>query len=1429
MADDADSSLMLVQAAQIKEDEKKGIAADLRVIDVFDTGYTQAVAPSRESRFAAPARDAGARQATPEQLAAIESAARVELAKLGIGEAVKVEAKATGKAGVAGSYQNGRISVILDANGKWRETLDHEVIHALRDKALWDGAEYGLFTQDEWRALVKAARADKALVERVEAAYPDLSGLARSEEMVAELYRSHATGRREQPQGALAGAFGKVRSFFRALAAALRGEGFVDAAKIMEQIANGHIGGRGPGGGAKSKATNTHGTTARTFGMPTAPFKDSRSPEERPIVASLTGKELGEWAELKQLQAKARDWYRDNLVGQTVTNAATGWQISFNMSGAKKTTNSAGDVLLRLVPALRSIIEQGTLVRSEPDARGRHTIKAVHSFSARVSLEGQPKDVVVQVRETENGTFHYNLSRDMGDGAKFLRTSGWDETLPDGLESNPVTLNMDLQEPSVKESRFTEAASHFAEDVAVGTRSRIGRAKEKLSGIEGERSAISRAVTTAMGGDTNLLALVPGRALYGELGKSLPSARKYLREKDEMDTLRNEWHGKMDTVAQAWRKALSRDGAANTTMMEMMHEATIAGVDPARPFEPLVSEADARALKNGALSKDARKRILDLQERDRTRIVKHRDMVGRWNALPQPLKDVWNSVRNAYEEQGKAFEDAVVDNVRDAMAIGLERAQRKYEADMREITDEGLTGQEKDDAEAAAKKRLNGAKRRNGWGQNARISSLRAEFESNKITAPYFPLMRFGRFYLTLRDEDGKVISFSKHETEGDQLREAKRLQAEYPNGRIERGTIDDSFEAREQVDPSFVADIEAMMGDIGADREVMDGIWQKYIETLPDLSVRRSRLHRKGTEGYQADAFRAFGRQMFHGSHQLARLKYGLRMKKTLEDARVEAEQSNDPNRNGLIVTEMGKRHAFVMNPTGSALGQRLTSAAFVYYLGITPGAALANLTQTTIVGVPMLAAGFQKGGVSRASREMMRALKDFTAGVDKAGLKEGDYGVGRSKNLTDDERAAVEEAYRLGTIDKSQAHDLAGVGETGIEYNDRRQKIMGFIGYAFHHTERLNREVTYLAAYRMARDNGMSHMDSIEKAADLTWKTHFDYTNTSRPRLVQGDWMKVLLTFRNFQINMLYRLFRDVHQAVKGKSAAERREARGQLVGITGSMMIHAGIKGTWGYALTMMLLGLFTGFEDDELENEVQKALVNTLGRDIAGVLLQGVPGHLTGTDLTNRIGMPELWFRSSDRMLEGQDAYNFYLSELLGAVPAMAESAFRGAAQAMDGNYWRGVETMMPKFIRDQMRATRYWDEGVTTMGGDLLLDGGSVRDALKQSLGFTPARAAARYEANSRLKNAEKRIEDERKDILRDVTRRLRAQKPMTEAMQRRIAEFNGTYPDRAITGPTITKSLRGRIRASEDMEGGIRINRNLDRVLREDAAPAIYN
>lgn len=1384
--------------------------------------------------------------------------------------------------------------------------------------------------------------------------------------------------------------------------------------------------------------------------------------EDAAPVATLTGNELGPWEDIRQLGRKAEAWYRDNLVGQTVTNEATGMVIGFNARGAKKTTGRKGEDLYRIVPALRDILAGGRLVGTESDRRGRREVKAVHKLQAEVSLAGEVASVIATVREMTDGTFQYDLSMDntASSGAADRVTEARSGQPDDGgaevlqgrnpanltvelegptsaLEGDPADLNLEFapnsrkrdaeiggddlramardlnampeivamggrvpvrvvsdlvshvtgnrilgrfnagrsdievragvdargvmrhevihalrserlwgkpfglfsaaewrelarmakQQPdivaSVKERYGKESPAVQTEEMVAelyrlwaANRDGYGAVERALLKIEGFLTALANALrgrgfvsaartmeqiasgqrggrgpqgpgggrrgradgaANEAGGmemraipgtvrgkfaplvgfrnwrkpgewvrnfvtdrmvseNASTLALVPGRPLFAEMGKTLLSAKAYLRTKEEMDALRNEWHAQSAEVADKWTRMQSKNPEATGDMMDLMHRSTMTGVDPTKADtwgrnDNLLRAAKIEVSKWGDRAPEwAKDKVNAAEKRAKT----YATVKAMYDALPADFQAFYREVKGTYEKLADEWDKALEENLQNAARIAVKNAEKAHRQALRKIRDDGLTGPERDEAIAQADEALRVARARSQSGAAGKIKSLRKIFESQRLKGPYFPLARFGKYFVTVRNEKGVVVSFARMESEAQQQAHVKDMEAKHPKGKVTFGTLDAKNTMRDQVDPKFVAEVEAIVADSGASDDVLDSIWQRYLETLPDDSIRTSKIHRKGREGFSRDALRAFSHHMFHGAHQLARLKYGMSLQEHVSDARDEARRADDPNRMNALVDEMQRRMEFTMNPQGAAWVAAASSLSFVWYLGVSPAAAIVNLSQTTIFGPALMKARFQKVSTGKILSELGRAAKDF--GKGQGNTWKDSWSAENAASLTADEKAAMREGYRRGTIDKTQAYDLASVAETGVEYNPFREKWMRRIGWAFHHAERVNREVTYLANYRLARQSGLNHADAIDTASDLTWKTHFSYQNTDRARFMQGDYLKFFMQFRQFQVNALYRLFRDAHQSLNGATAAERKEARMQLIGVSLSMMAHAGIRGVWGYGLIMGLLSLFFPGDADDLEDWMQDALL--MEGDSPGVAawnfamgaaMNGVPGQITGTSLVERIGMPNLWFREPTRELEGTDLLQHYVNETLGPTFGIMVSMARGAGLVADGELVRGFEAMTPKFVRDVVRMGRYSVEGVQTMNGDAIVESLNPWELIMQANGFTPARVAERYDMNNRLKNREKRILDERKGIHRAASDALASGEGIPEEVLAHIRDFNSRFPEYPITGETIRQSFRGRMRASERNEFGVSLNPKLNDRLREALPPLIYN
>ncbi len=853
--------------------------------------------------------------------------------------------------------------------------------------------------------------------------------------------------------------------------------------------------------------------------------------------------------------------------------------------------------------------------------------------------------------------------------------------------------------------------------------------KYSLATLPSREAAISRIKGKLTDLTPAMLAAIPLN-YFAELKRpSMTAVDDYLAIKRAMDAYRGTKHEHADKIAQEWlsysRLGFGRDGKAKSTeLADLMHAATLAGIDPSVAPEAFGEDGPPKG--HAAL----RKRFL---------------------AMPPRGRALFEVVRDAYKAQSEEMDALILANVRRAMEIAAEEAQRAYLKEVESIDkSKSLSDIERSEALNSAKKKRAQAVQRSKWANNARITRLRVAFESSRLSGPYFPLARFGRYFVTLKDMDGEVLSFQKFEHAADMNAAVRDMQAfaakQYPGSRVEHGVLDDTDQKREAMDPRLVAEIESILGKGLVDPAVMDTIWQRYLQTLPEMSIRKRQIHRKGTAGFEGDALRVFSNHMFHAAHQMARAKFGIEMQEAVNKAGEQARISDDPVRGSTLVNEMRKRHQWVMNPTGSQFATKVTSAMFVWYLAASPSSAIVNLTQTAIVGLPVL--GARLGGIGKASVAVMKAAGDFISG-------KGDSR--KSTALTADDKRAMTAFYESGLIDRTRSHDLAGVGNTGTEYSPLRARVMDKLSWMFHAAEVFNREVTALAAYRMARAQGETHTQAINTAHDLTWKTHFDYSNSNRPRIMQNDFAKVALVFQNFQINMWYRFFRDFHQSFKGETPQARREARYQLAGIMGMLTLLGGVTSIFGFKALMMLAGMFLDDGDDprDFEAEFAANIMKHFGPDIGAMILKGVPGKLLNLDIASRVGMADFLIRTRDSNKEGRDAGLEWLAALFGASASTVLNGFDGVKMITEGNVARGLEIMAPKAVKDLMQAYRFADEGLESRKGNTVLERDKLTawDIGAKAMGFTSGRISETYERNRELASAERRVLDERKLLI----------------------------------------------------------------------------
>lgn len=909
------------------------------------------------------------------------------------------------------------------------------------------------------------------------------------------------------------------------------------------------------------------------------------------------------------------------------------------------------------------------------------------------------------------------------------------------------------------------------------------------------------------------LAMLTLRQL-GEITKNyLPSAKVYVDLVTKMQTRRNQLADapaklseKWDDLQRAARRDMRKTGAkvsvADLTA-SVMHDATIAGVDPAEAYRmgtvtlrnndtiPMQKEAVDAAIRG--LLKQVRRQGLS----DEAKAIIQADIERLNIGMAQEIAraQAYPALQKRFAELPKAWQDLYRD-VRDQYA---KRADDTLNALLARINVLELDGTKK----------------------KALVDRMRAQFEDARIQAPYFPLARFGDYWVSLSKGATKRYEMAESKS----ARENIIASAQRDGWKVDaKGTKLDSVRSVDGASGTFVAEVNQMLNDNGVDKQVQDDVYQLFLRTLPELSTRKNFIHRKKVAGYSSDALRAFAGHMNHSAHQLARLEYRFRLDKAIDQARQEVSDlqgmaDEDADRAGRGYDELVKRHEWVNNPNHNRTVQKLVSANFAFYLGITPAAAMVNMTQTAIVTFPDLASRY---GVMNALNETFKA---FTQSARH-------YGNFDKAAENADERLAYQQLQDMGAIDRTLAHDLAGLGENDSrEYNPTSRKVMGVVSHLFHKAEVINRESAGMAAYRLARQAGKDHATAVKEASDVIWDTHFDYTNANRARFMQGNAAKVIFAFKQFSQGMTYFVGRAAFESIKGADPEVRAQARRRLIGTLGMTGVFSGVLGMPTMSLVFGVLNALNAvFGDDEepweAEVEFRNFLTDMLGPDAARIITTGPVEAITGIGIQQRTSLAELWYRDADRDLEGRNLANHIMEQVAGPIGGMGIAALTASSRIRDGletgnsdMVWRGVETALPKAARDMMKAYRFQTQGANSFRGDPLVEDMGLHSVLYQAIGFSPGELNTMYAANRAVKNYEQYIMQRRSTLLDGyaLTMRMRDPEGTARAVQR-ITRFNEAHPELAITMSTLRRSMQSRQRYSDRAVAGIVINPNLEKV-----------
>ncbi len=827
-----------------------------------------------------------------------------------------------------------------------------------------------------------------------------------------------------------------------------------------------------------------------------------------------------------------------------------------------------------------------------------------------------------------------------------------------------------------------------------------------------------------------------------------------------------------------WAKANPKEA---DELFAFAHEATLADVDPSEAFQSREEELkesiakQERILKEegGLNSERGSKAWKTLQEerellkQEPNRRKRHVELRPKFARLNAEQKRRYRQMRDHYRAQSERMNKALEENIVRAV----------FDAKIRK----------------------------------AMLAELRQRHE-RAAKGLYFPLSRHGDYWIDFADENGER-QFMMFETKGEMELAAEKLRKA---GFSLNSGMKAQFNAVQKASLPFVADVLQLVEKANmhtpAKESLSDEIYQMYLRTLPARSMRRNFIHRKGVAGFSQDAVRALADQGFRQSRQQARLDHMDILDNHLDSIQKYVHELPNNVEADRVVEELNKRHEWVRNPSRAGWAQKLTSLGFVWMLGLTPAAALVNLTQNLQVALPILGSRY---GMAESSKMMSQATAQYLKAAFTRNRPKGQGVLGSV--LTGSEKEAMRRAVAQGVIDVTQAADLAGLAENpNAKYSGTWNKAMNIIGWAFHHAEVFNREVTYIAAYRLAMKKHGDHEKAIADAIKDTWDSHFDYSSINRARFMQSDMAAVALQFKQYSQNMSYYLWANMIKALKGETPEVKAMARTQLLGTLASTFFigGAGALPLWAITTAIDAAQEIVGDDDEpfDAETELKRMLAEAFGKENAALIWHGTLPSISG-----RISLNDLWVRSINRDVDASTAYVEYMKQALGPVlGGIGVSWAQGLSDISNDQFARGIERIPPKAIKDVLKTARYINEGgVTTKNGDEIVSDLTAFELLGQASGFAIGRANLQYDENNAIKNYETFIVKRRQSLMNAYYRayRLKDGEAMKSVMVK-IRKFNQSqYGKRnPITTESLRQSLKVRARKRSITQNGVQVN-----------------
>jgi hypothetical protein len=399
--------------------------------------------------------------------------------------------------------------------------------------------------------------------------------------------------------------------------------------------------------------------------------------------------------------------------------------------------------------------------------------------------------------------------------------------------------------------------------------------------------------------------------------------------------------------------------------------------------------------------------------------------------------------------------------------------------------------------------------------------------------------------------------------------------------------------------------------------------------------------------------------------------------------------------------------------------------------------------------------------------------------------------------KHFTAEESKALDSLHDRGFTQDQFVREAQGkVGTSLIAHG--WGKVIHWGSIPFSAVETYNRRSAGLAMFRTARKQGLSYEESLKKAEDFIYNTHYLMGKANMPLGVTGKGLvpaafRTALTFRMYNYNYLRQMI---------TAARKNPEGKRQWNTIGRSLAYIALFGGVLSWPWIDDILDILERITGNPYRLNLKKMLKRRAGEAGSLIALHGLPG-LVNVDLSGslKMGLPPIPGVGSG-----------LATDISGVYSGMAKKAGQSVHSLATGQPLRALEQAAPAAIENPLKGLRGYAEGMTSNWGKTMYGakGEPLRltgwEALKQGAGYRSARMADEAMQKRVSNNIKSYFDGERKGIYEKY--RIADRKQDQAAMKRldsKIDRFNSRVEKYGGVIPLITEeSLVGTLEEHPD-------------------------